>query len=296
MGLVGKRAGRTRNAATAVRNVPARNTGTYLERARPDLLIQWAHSTHRESRCNLRGEGVCGHLDQGPGRARDNGGGFDVIQALSWRTIDRAARAAAGKRSSIIRANNVSSEPTAADTGPNRPRASVPAPTRDKMIANVAHRGSLCSRWIWGFVTISALLSCAANAGGSTNETRRSDPYSMSDKNKNEGEEPSRECETKFAAFVEDLDELLAKDPATVYPVFDLLKKYFPVEGCNIESAIRISRRSQFFSHVSEEKTYYIVAFDSRGFAGPLDPGFHVQISLLKASGNSRLPAAHVNQ
>lgn len=143
---------------------------------------------------------------------------------------------------------------------------------------------------------IYALLCSAANAGGSTNEIRRSDPHLVSDKDKNEDEEPSRECETKFAAFVEDLDGLLAKDPATVCPIFDLLNKYFPVEGCNIENAIRISRRSRFFSHVSEEKTYYIIAFDSRGFAGPLDPGFHVQISLLKASGNSWLPAAHVNQ
>jgi hypothetical protein len=46
-GRAGKRAG-TRDAATAVCNVPARNSGTYFERARPDLLIQWTHSTHRD--------------------------------------------------------------------------------------------------------------------------------------------------------------------------------------------------------------------------------------------------------
>jgi hypothetical protein len=91
----------------------------------------------------------------------------------------------------------------------------------------------------------------------------------MSDRDTQVAEEPGRECEAKVTAFVEDLDELLARDPPTVYPVLDLLKKYFPVEGCDIESAVRISRRSRVFSHVSEEKTYYIVAFDSRGFAGP---------------------------
>ncbi len=74
------------------------------------------------------------------------------------------------------------------------------------------------------------------------------------------------------------------------------MRKYFPLERCNIQSAIEIARKSRFFSHVSEETTYFVIAFDSRGFAGWLDPGFHIQINLLKASGNSWLPGAHVNE
>ncbi len=104
------------------------------------------------------------------------------------------------------------------------------------------------------------------------------------------------DCIMRFTSFVEDLDKLLVSDPSTIRPVHELLDRHFPVEGCNIQAAISIAQKSRFFSHVSETRTYYVIAFDSRGFTGLMDPGFHVQITLLKVSGNSWLPAAHVNQ
>src|SRR6266478_7999709 len=104
------------------------------------------------------------------------------------------------------------------------------------------------------------------------------------------------ECTMRFMSFIENLDKLLVSDPSTIRPVHELLDRHFPVEGCNIQAAIRIAQKSRFFFHVSETRTYYVLAFDSRGFTGPMDSGFHVQITLLKVSGNSWLPAAHVNQ
>jgi hypothetical protein len=106
--------------------------------------------------------------------------------------------------------------------------------------------------------------------------------------------EPSRICAVQFGAFVEDLDKLLGSDPEDGRLVSALLKKYFSVERCNIEEVIRTSRQSRFFSHVSEERTYFVVAFDSKGLSSR--PGFYVQVSLLKANGNSQLPFAIVNQ
>jgi hypothetical protein len=106
----------------------------------------------------------------------------------------------------------------------------------------------------------------------------------------------SNDCIVRIPAFVQELDKLLASDPRTIHPVKDLIRSYFPVEGCNIQQAIKTSRNSRFFSHVSEEETYYVIAFDSKGLAGLMDPGLHVQINLLKASGNSWLPSANINQ
>ena len=105
----------------------------------------------------------------------------------------------------------------------------------------------------------------------------------------------SPDCALKVRGFVSDLDKLLASNPQYIYPVLDLLKKYFPVERCDIVEIVAISRASRFFSHVSETSTYYVIAFDSKGYADPY-PGFYVQFSLIKESGNSRLPFAKVNQ
>ena len=105
-----------------------------------------------------------------------------------------------------------------------------------------------------------------------------------------------QDCATRFAAFVRALDALLASDPPTVHPVHDLMHEYFPVESCDIAQAIELARQSRFFSYTVTEKTYDIIVFDSRGFAGPRDPGFYVQINFRKESGNSWLPSAMVNR
>jgi hypothetical protein len=143
---------------------------------------------------------------------------------------------------------------------------------------------------------VSLTFSIVASAQDGANKAPRLRPQATGADDTQAKDASDRDCATRFPAFVQELDRLLASDPSTIYPVFDLLNRYFPVQGCDIQNAIRVARESRFFSHVSEETTYYIIAFDSRGFAGPADPGFHVQLSLLKASGDSRLPAAHVNQ
>jgi hypothetical protein len=106
----------------------------------------------------------------------------------------------------------------------------------------------------------------------------------------------SADCVAQIMTFVHELDKLLASNPQTIHPVKDLLRRYFPVEACDIQEVIKVARRSRFFSHVSEEVTYFAIVFDSKGFAGLLDPGIHVQVNLLKASGDSWLPSANINK
>jgi hypothetical protein len=156
---------------------------------------------------------------------------------------------------------------------------------------NFNHASGGCLRILFG----SLVLMCSANAQSNSN-VFRDEGRQMAANNKDVENDASRDCTSRLMAFVQALDKLLASDPSTIIPVHELLNTYFPVEGCDIQTAIQTARRSRFFSHVSDQPTYYSIIFDSRGFAGVLDPGFHVQISLLKASGNSWLPAAHVNK
>jgi hypothetical protein len=150
------------------------------------------------------------------------------------------------------------------------------------------------SRWLIGCFAV--VCSIVANAQVNSNELPPPRLLAMDTNDTQAMHVSGRECATRIAAFVKELDSLLASDPSTIYPVFDLLNRYFPVEGCDIQDAIGIARESRFFSLVSEEKTYYVIVFDSKGVAGWANPGFYVQFSLIKTSGNSRLPAAHVNQ
>jgi hypothetical protein len=58
----------------------------------------------------------------------------------------------------------------------------------------------------------------------------------------------SSECISRLTNFVEALDDLLESNPPTLFPLDDLLKKYFPLERCDVEEAVKISHRSKFFS------------------------------------------------
>jgi hypothetical protein len=106
---------------------------------------------------------------------------------------------------------------------------------------------------------------------------------------------PDNACLARFEAFIRELDLLLASNPPAVTPLHDLINRYFPVEACDIEKAIEISRQSRFFSYTSEAPRYYLIAFDTRGSSSIFDTGYHVQIGFLKTTGNSWLPSANIN-
>ena len=94
-------------------------------------------------------------------------------------------------------------------------------------------------------------------------------------------------CNAKLSALVEDLDGALVSIPRATTVRF-LMLKHLPVEGCDIEKAIEVVKRSRFFSHVSDTRTYVVIAFSSKGFEGY--SGLDIQFSLVKASGASQHP------
>jgi hypothetical protein len=104
----------------------------------------------------------------------------------------------------------------------------------------------------------------------------------------------SSECISKLTNFVGALDSLLASNPPSLFPLYDLLKKYFPLERCDVEEAVKISRRSKFLSSVSESWREYVIVFSSASPARP-HSGFFISFGLVKASGDSELPFAKVN-
>jgi hypothetical protein len=60
------------------------------------------------------------------------------------------------------------------------------------------------------------------------------------------------ECEQRMESFVEELDELLTRNPQSIHPFQALLKKYFPVSGCDVNRVLAIIRQSKFLKSVYE--------------------------------------------
>jgi hypothetical protein len=138
-----------------------------------------------------------------------------------------------------------------------------------------------------------ALLSVVVGNAQSGADKFPSGDLHMSTDNQDATKESSRDCATQFATFVKELDKVLAGDPETIAPVYDLLHKIFPVERCNVDEVIKTARQSLFFVGVSDEGTYYVIVFNSKDVSRR--PCFYVQVSLVKATGNSRLPFVKVN-
>jgi hypothetical protein len=102
-------------------------------------------------------------------------------------------------------------------------------------------------------------------------------------------------CAARLTQFVGEMDAILVEDPRSVVPLFDLLKKYFPIKGCDVEDAIKICRGSKYFSGISRNVDVDVVVFSSAGFLNP-HSGFTVQFGLRRPSGDTELPFAIVNK
>jgi hypothetical protein len=101
------------------------------------------------------------------------------------------------------------------------------------------------------------------------------------------------DCKSRFLSLVKDLDRVLASDPETIGPVFEVFYKNFPVEKCAVEEVLSIARSSRFFTSSEETPAYYNIAFNSARVSSR--PGFAVLMSLSKQTGNLELPFAKVN-
>jgi hypothetical protein len=103
------------------------------------------------------------------------------------------------------------------------------------------------------------------------------------------------ECANRLSQFVGEMDKILTEDPRSVRPLLDLLKKYFPVQGCDVEESIKICRASKYLVGVSRDRDVDVFVFDSSKF-WRWRSGFMVSFGLRKPSGDSELPYAQVNK
>jgi len=103
------------------------------------------------------------------------------------------------------------------------------------------------------------------------------------------------ECADRVSRFVHELDELLAAKPRSVNPFQDLLEKYFPVKGCDIEEIVKICEKSKYIWPIDRTFDVVVIDFSSSTFWNP-HSGFRVGFGLRKSSGDSELPYAMVNK
>ena len=101
------------------------------------------------------------------------------------------------------------------------------------------------------------------------------------------------DCKVRFASLVRDLDQVLGSDPESIAQVYEVFYRFFPIEMCGLQGVLEIARSSRFFVGSEEWSTYYNVMFNSAGVSSR--PGFAVQISIAKKTGNLELPFAKVN-
>jgi hypothetical protein len=157
--------------------------------------------------------------------------------------------------------------------------------------ATVGIKSTLSCRLFVGICGAALVYAAAAFAQGSPNGFLSGDDLMPVADSRSTNH--SNDCKTRFTALVRDLDGVLASDPGTITPVYEVFHKYFPVEKCKIEDVLAIARASRFFVRSWEGSEYYSVAFSSADVSSR--PGFAVQISMAKKTGNLELPFAKVN-
>src|SRR5262249_10496081 len=71
-------------------------------------------------------------------------------------------------------------------------------------------------------------------------------------------------CLVRVRSFVDELTRTFDQRPLTaIDPILELLRRYFPVEHCNIQRTIEIAQNSPYFVEVSESPNVYVILFDS---------------------------------
>ena len=102
--------------------------------------------------------------------------------------------------------------------------------------------------------------------------------------------ESKSRCASQLTAFISELDELLAATYSS-QPITEAIQRSFPLIGCDIDEALKISQRSKYFDHFERHEKYVIVIFKRRNSYGS---GIKVSFGLTIPGGNSELPAAMV--
>lgn len=98
-------------------------------------------------------------------------------------------------------------------------------------------------------------------------------------------------CTERLEKFVGELDQAIT-DVSSIDVIIGLFKKYFPLEKCDIEKAIKICSKSKYFTGSRDSGTFITITFNRPKTYWRL--GVDVSFGLTKDDGNSRLPFAIV--
>ena len=102
-------------------------------------------------------------------------------------------------------------------------------------------------------------------------------------------------CEACLERFVQELDGLLAGKPHSGMDLDVLLMRTLPLKACNVEEALKIARKSRYFTSLFERADDYGIAFSDAG-EHPYSGSSGVSFSILKQSGNSDFGKTHVKK
>jgi hypothetical protein len=102
--------------------------------------------------------------------------------------------------------------------------------------------------------------------------------------NLNADESQAAICSIKVQKFIQEIDALLNANHNSVFVFDDPIRKYLPVNGCNVDEVISISKHSKFFVEAYDWLPAYTIFFRNSKF--------DITFGLRKDTGNIEYPAA----
>jgi hypothetical protein len=104
------------------------------------------------------------------------------------------------------------------------------------------------------------------------------------------------DCLDRMKEFVSELDALLDQNPPTLDPFLSLLKRTFPLLGCDIQGVTRITSKSKYSIPPYQNGSMLVISFSSaKPYSGPLS-GFDVSFGISRSTGNTELPFAKIHK
>jgi hypothetical protein len=104
------------------------------------------------------------------------------------------------------------------------------------------------------------------------------------------------DCLDRMKEFVSELDALFDENPPTLEPFLSLLKRTFPLTGCDIDEVTRIVRKSKYFVSPSDNGSLLVFSFSSAKPYSPPLSGFDVIFGISKSTGKTELPFAKIHK
>jgi hypothetical protein len=99
------------------------------------------------------------------------------------------------------------------------------------------------------------------------------------------------ECSERLQTFVQEIDTAIASN-SSVDPIKTILKKYFPMKGCDVEEATRIMRASKYFDRADQYPKEVVFVLRQKIPGGW---GFNVTFGLNRETGETVLPNVFVD-